>query len=91
MLSENKYNSNIAYTYVSAQTMVHILQQCGIDPTQVNICPGSFATDRDSMVFANRASGLSRNWTEQGLRRWSSPQQRSNAFLSLVTLRNDHE
>ncbi|WP_426413373.1 ABC transporter substrate-binding protein [Bradyrhizobium ganzhouense] len=34
---ENKYNSNIAYGYMSAQTMVHILQQCGDDLTRGNV------------------------------------------------------
>ena len=33
---ENKHNSNIAYAYISAQTLVHILQQWrgGPDPRQ---------------------------------------------------------
>lgn len=34
---ENKHNSNIAYAYMSAQTMVHILQQCGDDLTRANV------------------------------------------------------
>src|SRR5712672_3387988 len=34
---ENKYNSHIAYAYVSAQTLVHILQQCGDDLTRANV------------------------------------------------------
>jgi branched-chain amino acid transport system substrate-binding protein len=34
---ENKRNSNIAYGYMSAQTMVHILQQCGDDLTRANV------------------------------------------------------
>jgi branched-chain amino acid transport system substrate-binding protein len=34
---ENKRNSNIAYAYVSAQTMVHILQQCGDNLTRANV------------------------------------------------------
>ncbi|MGB6396944.1 MAG: branched-chain amino acid ABC transporter substrate-binding protein, partial [Bradyrhizobium sp.] len=29
--------SNIAYAYMSAQTMVHILQQCGDDLTRANV------------------------------------------------------
>jgi branched-chain amino acid transport system substrate-binding protein len=34
---ENKHNSNVAYGYMSAQTMVHILQQCGDDLTRANV------------------------------------------------------
>ncbi len=34
---ENKYNSLIAYAYISAQTLVHILQQCGDDLTRANV------------------------------------------------------
>ncbi len=34
---ENKHNSNVAYAYMSAQTMVHILQQCGDDLTRANV------------------------------------------------------
>ena len=34
---ENKHNSNIAYGYMSAQTMAHILQQCGDDLTRANV------------------------------------------------------
>ena len=34
---ENKHNSNIAYAYISAQTLVHILQQCGDDLTRANV------------------------------------------------------
>jgi branched-chain amino acid transport system substrate-binding protein len=34
---ENKHNSNIAYAYMSAQTMVHILQQCGDNLTRANV------------------------------------------------------
>ena len=34
---ENKYNSHIAYAYISAQTLVHILQQCGDDLTRANV------------------------------------------------------
>jgi len=34
---ENKHNSNIAYAYMSAQTMVHILDQCGDDLTRTNV------------------------------------------------------
>jgi len=34
---ENKHNWNIAYGYMSAQTMVHILQQCGDDLTRANV------------------------------------------------------
>ena len=34
---ENKHNSNIAYAYISAQTMVHILQKCGDDLTRANV------------------------------------------------------
>ena len=34
---ENKHNSNIAYAYMSAQTMVHILQKCGDDLTRANV------------------------------------------------------
>jgi branched-chain amino acid transport system substrate-binding protein len=34
---ENKHNSNVAYAYMSAQTMVHILGQCGDDLTRANV------------------------------------------------------
>jgi branched-chain amino acid transport system substrate-binding protein len=34
---ENKLNSNIAYAYMPAQTMAHILQQCGDDLTRANV------------------------------------------------------
>jgi branched-chain amino acid transport system substrate-binding protein len=34
---ENKHNSNVAYAYVSAQALVHILEQCGDDLTRVNV------------------------------------------------------
>jgi branched-chain amino acid transport system substrate-binding protein len=34
---ENKHNWNIGYGYMSAQTMVHILQQCGDDLTRANV------------------------------------------------------
>ena len=34
---ENKHNSNVAYGYMSAQTMAHILQQCGDDLTRANV------------------------------------------------------
>jgi branched-chain amino acid transport system substrate-binding protein len=35
--NENKHNSNIAYAYASAQTMAHILEQCGDDLTRANV------------------------------------------------------
>jgi branched-chain amino acid transport system substrate-binding protein len=34
---ENRRNSNIAYAYTSAQTLVHILRQCGDDLTRANV------------------------------------------------------
>ena len=34
---ENKHNSNVAYGYMSAQTMAHILQRCGDDLTRANV------------------------------------------------------
>jgi branched-chain amino acid transport system substrate-binding protein len=37
LTGENKHNSNIAYGYMSAQTMAHILQQCGDDLTRANV------------------------------------------------------
>jgi branched-chain amino acid transport system substrate-binding protein len=35
--NENKHNSNIAYAYMSAQAMEHILRQCGDDLTHANV------------------------------------------------------
>jgi branched-chain amino acid transport system substrate-binding protein len=35
--NENKHKSNIAYAYMSAQAMEHILRQCGDDLTHANV------------------------------------------------------